>query len=295
MESSEFVSESIGLESPKYWPILKRRWLPAMVVLSCVAAGAAVVASVQRPVYEAQGKLLFKKINQTTAAVQLTDKDRQIGELTPLNQGTNPLNTEIEIIRSVPLLQKTITTLNLRDQYGQPLKPQTLAQQVKLSNIPASDILVLSYQSTNPQEAAAVVNQLMRGYVDTNRQTNQATAVAADAFITKQMPSVETNVWQAESALRQFKEQNHVVALEAEATAAVTTMQDIEKKIIDSQATFVDTNARLVKLQSVVGMNSQEAIATNVLNQSVGVQDALKEYQKVEDQLVIEGTRLPGS
>ncbi len=291
MESSEFVSESTGLDSPKYWPILKRRWLPATVVLSCVVAGAAVVASVQKPVYEAQGKLLFKKINQTTAAVQLTDKDRQIGELTPLAEGTNPLNTEIEIIRSVPLLQKTIATLNLKDQYGQPLKPQTLAQQVKLSNVTASDILVLSYQSTDPKEAAKVVNQLMRNYVDANRQTNQATAVAADVFITRQMPSVESNVWQAESALRRFKEQNHVVALEAEAASAVATVQDLDKKIIDSQATLVDTSSQLVKLQSVVGMNPQDAIATNSLNQSAGVQDALKEYQQVEDQLVVEGTR----
>ena len=293
MESMEsFEAEAVqNLDFQKYWLILKRHFLPAAAVLGCVVAGAAVVASSQRPVYEAQGKLLFKKINQTNAAVHITDSDHQIGQLTTLNEGTNPLNTELEIIRSVPLLQKTIAALNLKDQYGQPLKPQTLAQEVKLTNVPASDILVVSYQSTNPKEAAAVVNQLMQCYVETNRQTNQAAAVAADAFITRELPSVEATVEQAEAALRQFKEQNHVVALDAEAGAAVTTVQDLDKKIIDAQAILVDDNTRAAKLQAVVGMNSQDAITSNSLNQSAGVQDALKEYQKIETLLVVEGTR----
>ncbi|WP_439566235.1 hypothetical protein, partial [Gloeocapsopsis crepidinum] len=60
-------NETIDIDLKRVWLILKRRWLPAAGVFGVVVAAAAALASMQRPVYEAQGKLLFKRADRTTA------------------------------------------------------------------------------------------------------------------------------------------------------------------------------------------------------------------------------------
>lgn len=199
-------NESINLDFQKFWLILKRRWLPGVGVFSCVLGLSTGVAFWLKPVYEAEGKLLVKKINQTSA---VTGLGTELGELNRVDQQSNPLKTEIEVIRSLPLLQKTIDVLNLRDEEGIPLEPETLVKRLKLKNIAVTDVVQLSYKSTDPREAAAVVNKLMNLYIENNVFTNRAAAVAAAEFITKQLPETNATVHQAELALRQFKE--HII------------------------------------------------------------------------------------
>ncbi len=285
-------TEAIDLDLQKFWLIIKRRWLPAVGMFSFVVALAVVVASLPKPLYEAQGKLLFKKINQTSS---LTGLGQQIGELDSIAAKSNPLNTELEVIRSVPFVQKTIIALNLKNEQGVPLKPEILANQIKLKNLPATDVLQLSYESTNPEEAAAVVNKLMSLYIENNLLSNRAVAVAAGDFIAMQLPKTEVTVRQAEVALRQFKEQNQVVALDEETKSAVAVIKQLENEINETKAELADVNARSEMLANRVAMNSQEGIAINSLNQSPGVQKALAEFQQVEGELAVQQTRFAES
>ena len=279
--------EAIDLDLQKLWLIIKRRWLPAASVFSCVVGIAVVVASLPKPVYEAQGKLLFKS-NQSSS---LTGAGQEIGELNPIAEKSNPLNTEIEIIRSVPFVQKTVIALNLKNEYGNPLKPEILAGQIKLKNLPATDVLQVSYESINPEEAAAVVNKVMSLYIQNNLQTNRAEAVAVGDFIAIQLPKTEATVRQAEAALRQFKEKNQVVALNEEAKSAVSIIKQLESQINETQAVLADANARSAMLRKQVAMNSQQSIALNTLNQSPGVQKVLVDLQQVEGELAVQQTR----
>jgi capsular exopolysaccharide synthesis family protein len=281
-------TEPISLDFQKFWLVLKRRWLPGVGVFSCVVGLATGVAFLLKPVYEAEGKLLVKKINQTSA---VTGLGAEIGELNRVDQQSNPLKTEIEVIRSLPLLQKTIDALNLRDEEGIPLEPETLVKKLKLKNIAVTDVVQLSYKSNDPREAAAVVNKLMNLYIENNVLTNRAAAVAAAEFITKQLPETNATVHQAELALRQFKEQNQVVALDEEAKSAVEVINNLESQMTETQAQLVDANAKSAMLQKKIGMNSQEGIAINSLNQSSGVQKVLEELQQVEGELAVQETR----
>ena len=285
-------TEAIDLDLQKFWLIIKRRWLPAVGMFSFVVGLAVVVASLPKPLYEAQGKLLFKKINQTSS---LTGLGQQIGELDSIAAKSNPLNTELEVIRSVPFVQKTIIALNLKNEQGVPLKPEILANQIKLKNLPTTDVMQLSYESTNPEEAAAVVNKLMSLYIENNLLSNRAEAVAAGDFIAMQLPKTEATVRQAEVALRQFKEQNQVVALDEEAKSAVAVIKQLENDINETEAELADVNARSGMLQNRVAMNSQEGIAMNSLNQSPGVQKVLAEFQQVEGELAVQQTRFAES
>lgn len=281
---------TIDLDLQKYWLILKRRWRPAISVFGSILLLAAIIAFI-KPGYKAKGKLLIKKMNQTSA---LTGLAQQMGELDALTLQSNPLKTESEVISSTPLLQKTIDTLQLKNDDGSPIDDiDKFAKKFKFKAIGATDVLEISYIDSDPKKSAAVVNQLMKLYIENSIQTNRSEAARTIDFITKQLPKTEARVHQADLALRRFKQENQVIDLPKEAEVGVENISNLDKQIIETQAALKEVNARLANIQEKMGIDvsAKQAIDLNSLNQSLGVQKALQELQQVEAKLKLERTR----
>jgi polysaccharide biosynthesis transport protein len=287
MEHREYISEEIDLE--KYWLVLKRRWFPATLVFTGIVTLAAVYASLQVPIYQATGKLLFR--DDSTSSLTGLESETAIGKLQSLSQGSDPLATQAQIISSLPIAQATVEALDLKDEQGNLLDPQWIAGSLSVKPVAGTDIIQIAYKSQDPKLAAALVNQVMKAYIDNNVQTNRAEAIAAREFILQQLPETEAAVSRAEVAMRQFQEANGIVDLEGEASAAVANMSALDKQIGDAQAELADVSARSAKLRQQVGTSAEGSVALSSLNQSPGVQDALAQLQEVETQLANARTR----
>ncbi len=277
-----------SVDFPAYWSVLKRRWLPATLVVGSIFGLATAATMVQKPVYEAEGKLLFNKQNRVSSLAGLASQAPELGGLT---QANNPLDTEAELIRSIPAVKRAIATLDLKDAQGKALSVQEVIKRLQVKGIRGTDVMALSYRSTNPDEAAKVINFLMRNYLESNVRSNRAEATAAREFISKQLPEVESRVRGAEVALRRFKEQNNVVALEEEAKQAVTEIGSLSSQIVEAQAKLSEASSRSLSLQSQMRLTPAEAVDLSSLSQSSGVQSVLVEYQKVQDELAVQRTR----
>jgi capsular exopolysaccharide synthesis family protein len=286
MDTKQYTED---IDFGKYWLTLRRHWLPSTSVFLLIVTLATAFAFLKKPTYSAQGRLLIKKKNTTSGLV--TEAGAKIGELEPLNVLNSPLDTETEVVRSMPLIQKTIASLNLKDKKGVPLKPEDLLKQLTVKGIKGTDVLEISYKSKSPTEAVKVVNTVVALYIQNNILTNRAEAVAARQFITQQLPKSEATVRQAEAALRSFKEKYNVVALDEESSSAVRTIADLDKKIDQTQTELEGATARVTALQNKTGLNSRQAMALNSISQSSAVQPVLEEYQQLEDQLAAERTR----
>jgi capsular exopolysaccharide synthesis family protein len=284
METTEYSEE---LDFQKYWLVLRRRWLPATGVFGIVVVLAALAGSLQKPVYQAEGKLLFKPDNSS----DLTGLKNNIGEVVRLGEKSDPLSTEAQILGSLPIAQETVKVLGLKDKKGQPLDPKILAKGLKVKTVTGTDLLDITYQDGDPKVAAAVVNKAMEVYIDKNVLNNRAKANAARLFISKELPSVEANVRQADAALRKFKEKNRVVSLEQEASAAVQAISSIDSQITQLQAQLANVTAQSESLRNQLGLSPQEAVAVTSLSQSPGIKEQLTELQKVQSQLALERTR----
>src|SRR5579883_822700 len=200
MPSHQEDQDSIDFQ--QYWLLLKRRWLLIVVVMGSVIGLTGLITFMQKPIYEAQGKLLFNKQNGVSS---LTGLSEQVGQLSGVTSLSNPLDTEAEVISSNAIVQKTISHFQLKDKTGKPLTINTFLKQLKLRSIRGTDVMELSYRSINPQQATAVINFLMRDYLENNIRVNRASATAAREFLSRQLPDVEKRVVAAEVALRQFK------------------------------------------------------------------------------------------
>ncbi len=285
----ENYKDQDSIDFQQYWLILKRRWLPSAFVVSTIVGLTAFITFQQKPIYETEGKLLFNKSNKVSA---LTGLNPGVGDLTGLTQLSNPLETESEIIRSYPILEKTITKLNLKDKRGKPLKVDALRASLKVKSVKGTDILVLTYRSTNPREAVNIVNSLMQDYLESSINNSTAETRAAREFLSKQLPEVEAKVAKAEADVRRFKDQNNVVSLEEEAKVGVESMKALADQITQGQAAIVDVSTRSSALQKQLALTTEQAVELSSLSQSSGVQQVLVEYQKAQLELAVAKTRL---
>jgi polysaccharide biosynthesis transport protein len=272
----------------EYLLIAKKRWLPMLLVSSSIFGLSIFFTLRQKPIYEAEGKLRFDKVNNISSLSGIAEK---AGELSGLTNLSNPLETEAEVIRSNPLVEKTITVLNLRDKKDNPVDISSFLRKIKISPIKGTDILQITYNSNNPKEAALVVNTLMTHYLENNIRSNRAEAKAAREFLTTQLPQLERQVSQSEMAVRKFKEKNKVVALQEEATAGVQGLRNLSEEITKAESELAAANMRSQALQEQLELNTKQAVNFSTLSQSSAVQQVLTEYQKVQDQLAVERSR----
>lgn len=286
MPSNQEDRDSVDFH--QYWLILKRRWLLIVIVIGSVFGLTGLFTFIQKPIYEAKGKLLFNKQNGVSSLTGLSD---QVGQLSGVTSLSNPLDTEAEVIRSNTIVQKTIVNLQLKDKVGRPQVIDGFIKQLKLKSIRGTDVMELSYRSTDPKQAAEVIRVLMANYLENNIRTNRAEATAAREFLSNQLPDFEKRVIEAEAALRRFREENGVVALEEEAKTGVERLNELSDQITKAQAALANANSRSQTLQSQLQLTSQEAIALSTLNRSPGIQQVLTEYQKVQDELAVERSR----
>ncbi|MBO3460062.1 polysaccharide biosynthesis tyrosine autokinase [Aetokthonos hydrillicola Thurmond2011] len=274
----------------KYWHLLKRHGLSALGIFIHIFVISLFLLSLKRPSYEAEGKLSFQRNNTISS---LTGVGTEIGKLEPLvHDKSNPVNTEAEIIRSIPVVQKTINKLKLQNDKGETLKSKEFLKHLTIKEVKGSDVLQVSYRDSNPQTSADVVNTLMHIYLEQNISFYRVEVAAARKFIEKQLPTAETVVRKADAELRRFKEKNQIVVLPEEATKGVEMIADLEKKISDTQSRIADVNAQSQSIRKQLKMNSPQAITMTSLSQSEGVQDILKEIQHLESQITAKKTVL---
>ncbi|HIK03573.1 MAG TPA: polysaccharide biosynthesis tyrosine autokinase [Trichormus sp. M33_DOE_039] len=276
----------------KSWYIIKRRGGMALAVFApSFLVSLMAFSYVQRPAYLAEAKLKFQRNNTTST---LTGVGTELSKLEPLVQDnrTNPLNTEAEIVTSIPFVKKTINRLNLKNTQGKTLKTKDFLKKLNVREIKGTDVLKISYQDTNPETSAKIVNTLIEIYLEQNVSSLRAEAAAARRFIEKQLPSAELVVLRAEAELARFKEKYKVVNLQEEATKSLEVITELQQQMNAAQSRVADSEAQSQEIRKQLGMNPQQAVMITSLSQTLGVQNILQEIQQLESQLAARRTVL---
>ncbi|MCC5616941.1 polysaccharide biosynthesis tyrosine autokinase [Nostoc sp. CHAB 5836] len=271
----------------KYLEVVQRRWLPLVGIFSIAVSLGCFYAFSLKPSYKAEGSLMIK----TNRSSSLTGLPEDIGRLEALNMNDNPLETQVRVIGSNPVFEKTINSLKLKDSKGKILSIPDLAKQLKIEGIKGTDVVQLSYKGSDPELAAKIVNKVIDSYIDLNIKANQNEALAAKEVLVTEVPKAEAIVKRAESKLRLFKEKNKVVVLEQEASAAVDTISKLGNQISQALAQLDDVKGRLEQLRSEAQVDSQQGVIASDLSQAPGVQKVLIQLQETESQLALERTR----
>ena len=281
------TNSEIEIEIKKLLLIFKYRWQLGLVILIFSIVVSTVAAIQKKPQYIATGKLLFK--NSRTS--ELTGIETDINDLQSLEQNANPIVTEIEVIRSIPLAKKTIADLKLTNEEIEMIEPSQLVSNLGTKPLVGTDVVEISYQSTNPNLSLNIVDQLMKNYIHHSLLINRENVFIANKIINEQLPIAKAKVEEKEAALQKFQEKNQIFFMDEESQATVENLNNLVQEIQEAETQLQEIEAHSVKLQQQISMNAQQAIAWNKLNQSPGIEKELDDLQEVQSQLVKERER----
>ena len=296
-----FVEE---IDIQRYGLVLKRRWqLITIVALSTIVLSG-INALRQIKFYQSSGQLLIRP-DQTS---QLTGIDIRSGDVKPLTAKSDPLTTEIEILKSNRVLQNVVAAIKEKKKnrtIGQSsnsngdgkvfsekeakiydeMDIKEIVKGLTVKPVVGTDILQINYQSKSPDLAAAVVNEVMEDYIRNNIEVNRSQAVSAKQFILAQLPETESAVRKSENNLKDFREANGIVSLTQEAEESVRNLSALTQNINTAQSTLAQSQARVAQLRSVVGMDVKTALTVNALNQSSNVQKTFADWRLAQAEL----------
>lgn len=274
------------IDIQKYLLVLKRRWLIASSVFTVFAVLACLNWFSQKPAYEATGKLLFR----TDRTSSLTGAGEEIGHLESIKREANPLDTQAIILQSEPIIKEVVKSLNLKEENGQPLNPDSIS--ISTGSIVGTDILKVSFTSGKPELAIKVVNNVMEAYINDNKNSNRLEAKAARSFIEQQLPDAKRELYKLTEELRDFKQKNKVVSLKEETMKSLEILHEIDKELAETQGEFADIRVRENEVSRQLNLPLNQAIDLTALSQVKGVQEVLDQLQKVQSELTTLRTTL---
>ena len=210
-----------------YLNVLMSRRKIFLLVFLTVFFGVALYTFTVKPVFEAF----------TTLQVQTPRGGK--GDLLAELGGTaqNPVDTEIEIIKSRTMAEQVILRLQPPDAVALPpaelhdaanrLKSGILVMEVGKK----TGIIRLSYKSTDPRRARDVVNTLAQVYQEHNVDFKSQEASKTLEFIANQLGTTQNDLDGAEKNLQTFKSSSGAVKLDADNADLVKRLAELDSQL----------------------------------------------------------------
>lgn len=279
------------MELKQYWQILwKRRWWVVLAFLAVVVATGAITFTMP-PVYQAGTKLLLEQRDKTLSA--LGSQMAEFAELSSLSRTGSPLDTQAELLKSVPVVMNVIKRVNLRNLVtGELMTSEQFLGSAKVTQIKGTDILQISFQHTDPIVATQVSDVWAQVFVEQNRQANRMEASSAAKFIKSQLEKTKEDLAAAERDLRDYKTQHGAVDLNEEARASVQGMATLEAELRQATAAQNEAASRVSALRNQLGMSAHQAMIATAVSQDTTIQNLRKQLLELETSPVLSNASL---
>jgi capsular exopolysaccharide synthesis family protein len=166
------------IELGRWRQILRRRWCWGAVTFTAVVAMTSLGSLAQKPMYQAQARLLLKEVGQTSSSAYV---ENHLGNLSTFSGKGQGQATTVALTRSMPMIHKIIRSLNLKDPEGNLLSSDAFLKQLTITRLQNSTLLTLTYDSEDPHQAIAVVDRLAQENQNLgNLQVVQAAQLVTD-------------------------------------------------------------------------------------------------------------------
>jgi polysaccharide biosynthesis transport protein len=256
------------------------------------ALGVALLLSLyQKPTYRSSMQLLVdqnyrgKTQQGTTNSVQFADSDVQVDYATQLTL----MNGSMLIQRVVDRLQPIYPKLKLADVKTS--LSVTLVTGKTSEKKVDTKIFEATYEDLSPVKSQKVLQTVQQVYQDYNREQQKTRLSKGLAFINDQVPQIQEQLKQAESALEKFRKAKNFLNPELQSKALVESLDNILKEQRTNLVQIQDLRTRYAVLEKKLALSPLAIPLATRLSQSLRYQNLLNEIQKTELALVQERLR----
>jgi len=212
-----------------YWLILKKRKYLILLSTVMVVLFTFLFSEILKPdpIYEASARVKFER--STTVAQQLLES------LSYSN--VNDLSTQIEFIRSFPVMERVAMNLGRVPHDASEEEKRSaaylnivynLGQEITAQREGDTNIIRISATSDEPERAERMANSTAAAYRVENIAARNRLVTESRRFVEEQLEYLEKRLNDSEEGLRSFKEKEGQVFLSDEARAALDTFTKLE-------------------------------------------------------------------
>src|SRR5467141_3380643 len=227
----------------------KHQWIILSFMLAVVTIGSIATFRMQ-PVYVA------------TARIEMGRED---SNLLPFQSGNsydfmmdleNDMETQAKILTSESLALQTIRNggLAFRPEFSSPDGPSeavaigSLANQkrpaelgeflasLSVKRVPNSRLMDVSFEATDPQLAARIVNAHIAMYIEQNFRSKYEATTRTSTWLADQLGELKIRVQKSEDARIAYERQNQIWTLDDKQNITTQRLSDINKQLTDAQS-----------------------------------------------------------
>lgn len=233
--------------------VFKRKHIIISVFLSVVIT-VTIGTVMMKPVYQASSKILIERD---------IDSEKSLLFRMNLNLGFEKhdwLKSEIEIIQSLPVAMKIIKSMRLDktefkgiDSSNTNQVLEAFKSKLKVENAKDSNVLDISYDSGDAKLAAAVLNNLVKVYID--YRAHLYSESDEYQFFNNQIDFAEQELSELERQQTQFKKSQELISPERQGEILLSKISDYEQALTAVRTRRIGKEAMLkvIKEQILTG------------------------------------------
>src|SRR5438045_694016 len=227
----------------------KHPWLILSFLLAVVTLVAIATFRMQ-PIYVATTRIELDRENASILPFQGPDSYDLMMDL------DNYIETQSKILTSETLALQTIRNngLSARPEFSSPSGPSeaiavgSLANQkrppglgeflgsLSVKRVPNSRLMDVSFESTDPQLAARVVNAHIASYIEQNFSSKYEATTQASSWLADQLGELKIRVQRSEDARIAYERQNQIWTLDDKQNITTQRLSDINKQLTEAQS-----------------------------------------------------------
>jgi capsular exopolysaccharide synthesis family protein len=226
----------------------KHQWL-ILTFLVAVVTIVSITTFRMKPVYLTSAKIEIDRENTNILPFQGADSYDLMVDL------DNYIETQARIMTSETLALQTIRNLGLAGNpefsgsasseaiaagslENQKLPPEIGAFLGSLSvrRIPNTRLMEVSFESTDPQMAAQVLNAHLRNYIEENYKSRYEATADASKWLQDELTELSVKVRKSEDARIQYERNNQIWAVDDKNNVTTTRLADLNRQLTDAQS-----------------------------------------------------------
>ena len=282
------MEQSISSIRAIFW---QHRW-SAVTTFVSVIWGAVIYLAMTPPKYEATMRVMLND-----KQLSVSDIGRDLATLSNLPE-TNPIATQAELVRSQRVLEQALTQLLLKGIKDLPTTG-TVKNDLKVSTIPATNILEISYRSQNSLLTSSILNAVAEAMVKENAETIRSQASAVRQFLRRELPKQRSQLASVEAAIAQYKRSQGIVsATDSEGNdsiqtqSLVTSLADLDQQELALSSQLQDAKVRNNSLRQTTNADTiKNAYAIVRAGQDEDLKQLRAKLADLESQVAISRTR----
>jgi polysaccharide biosynthesis transport protein len=226
----------------------KHQWLILSFLLTVVTI-VSIATFRTRPVYVAKSTIEIDHENSNILPFQGTDSYDYMVDL------ENYVETQSRILTSETLALQTVRNSGLAAHpdfsgggpISEAIATGSLANQKKppeigaflgslsVKRIPNSRLMEVSFESTDPQLAARILNSHLANYIDQNIRSKYDATTLASKWLEGELDELRVRVEKSESARIEYERQNQIWSVDDKSNITTQRLSDLSKELTDAQ------------------------------------------------------------